>query len=187
MRVITPKQRSMLDGLRRQVRHRLIVPLLRAKRAPGYTARSVAVGLLVAMTPTVGVQMLIVLAIWFVVRFARPVWDFNVVIAMLWTWITNVFTMGPIYFVFLITGRFMLGGNGDLSGYDEFTDRLEQTLAADAGHFEMFWVYTIDLFQTWGLPMFIGSAPWAILISVLGYWWSLRLIAKLRARRKSAL
>lgn len=181
----TPKPKPKSGGFSRLIRYRLVLPVLRAKHPPDYTARSVFFGLLVAMTPTVGVQMLIVLAIWFVVRFVRPAWDFNVVIAMLWTWLTNVFTLGPIYFGFLITGRFMLGGGGDVSGYDEFVDRLEQALASDAGFIEMFWVYTVDLFEIWGLPMFLGSVPWAILSAVLGYWWSLRLITKRRARLKS--
>ena len=182
----TPKSRSKLEGFRRQIRYRLVVPLLRARHSPDYTARSVFFGLLVAMTPTVGVQMLIVLAIWFVVRFLRPAWDFNVVIAMLWTWITNVFTLGPVYYVFLITGRIMLGGGGGHSGYNAFAERLEQTLAVDAGFIESLWIYTVDLFEIWGLPMFLGSVPWSILIAALGYWWSLRLVTKRRGRRKTS-
>ena len=180
----TPNSRSKVESFRRLIRYRLVIPLLRAKHSPNYTARSVFFGLLVAMTPTVGVQMLIILAIWFVVRFVRPAWDFNVVIAMLWTWITNVFTLGPIYFLFLITGRIMLGSGSDLSGYGKFTARLEETLASDARFFEMFWVYTFDLFEIWGLPMFLGSVPWAILSAVLGYWWTLRLVTSRRAKRK---
>ena len=181
----TPKFRSQREGFRRLLRYRLVIPLLRAKHPPSYTARSVAFGLLVAMTPTVGAQMAIVLALWFVVRFVRPAWNFNVVIAMLWTWITNVFTMAPVYYVFLITGRVMQGGSGGHSGYDAFTERLKQTLASDTGFIESLWIYTLDLFQIWGLPMFIGSIPWAILSAGLGYWWSLRLVTKRRAKRKS--
>ncbi len=181
----TPKPKPKAGGFSRLIRYRLVMPVLRAKHPPDYTARSVFFGMLVAMTPTVGAQMAIVLAIWFVIHFIRPAWDFNVVIAMLWTWITNIFTMGPVYYVFLVTGRFMLGGGDGHSGYDAFAELLEKTVAADVGLIESFWVYTVNLFEIWGLPMFLGSAPWAILSAGFGYWWSLRLITRRRARRNS--
>ena len=86
------------------MRLRLIIPVLRSPEAADYTARGVLVGLLVALTPTVGLQMLIVAGVWTMVRVLRPSWDFNVVIGMIWTWLTNVFTAPPIYYAFLITG-----------------------------------------------------------------------------------
>ncbi len=79
------------------MRLRLVIPVLRSSATPEYTARGVFVGLLVAMTPTVGIQMAIVAVIWAVVRMVRPAWDFNVVVGMLWTWVTNVFTPPPLY------------------------------------------------------------------------------------------
>jgi uncharacterized protein (DUF2062 family) len=184
--VVTPKSRSKFENFRRLLHFRLVVPVLRAKHPPSYTARSVAVGLLVAMTPTVGAQMVIVLAIWFVVRFIRPAWDFNVVIAMLWTWITNIFTLAPVYYLFLITGRVMQGGSGGHSGYDAFTEQLNRTLDSQTGFIESLWIYIVDLFEIWGLPMFLGSIPWAIMSAGLGYWWSLRVATKRRAKRKPA-
>ena len=141
-------------------------------------------GLLVAMTPTVGVQMAIVFMIWLPIRYARPQWDFNVIIAMGWTWITNVFTLAPIYYVFLITGRIMLGSAGDLTGYDEFAALFEEILNTEAGIVEKLWIYTIELFRIWGFPMFVGSIPWALLSAWLGYRWSLRLVNRFRRRRE---
>ncbi|NKB55838.1 MAG: DUF2062 domain-containing protein [Alphaproteobacteria bacterium] len=176
--------RRLASRFRRVVLYRLIMPVLRAKYPPEYTARSVLFGMLVAMTPTVGVQMPIVFLCWLAIRFARPQWDFNVVIAMLWTWVTNVFTLAPIYYVFLVTGRIMLGSPGDLTGYSAFATHLQDALATDAGIIESLWVYTISLFEIWGVPMFVGSIPWAILCSWLGYRWSLRLINRFRNRRK---
>lgn len=176
--------RRFASRFRRVVLYRLIMPVLRAKYPPEYTARSVLFGMLVAMTPTVGVQMPIVFLCWLAVRFARPQWDFNVVIAMLWTWVTNVFTLAPIYYVFLVTGRIMLGSPGDLTGYSAFATHLQDALATDAGIIESLWVYTISLFEIWGVPMFVGSIPWAFLCSWLGYRWSLRLINRFRNRRK---
>lgn len=169
--------------IRRLILYRLIAPVLRARHPPEYTARGVLVGLLVALTPTVGVQMAIVALIWGALRALRPRWDFNVVAAMAWTWVTNVFTLGPVYYVFLVTGRLMLGADDPFSGYHAFSDRLAEALATHSGMLESLWAYTLALFRIWGLPMFVGSIPWALLGGWLGYRWTLRLIVQFRERR----
>ena len=176
--------RRLATRFRRLILYRLIMPVLRAKTPPEYTARSVLFGMLVAMTPTVGVQMPIVFLIWLPIRYLRPQWNFNVVVAMAWTWVTNVFTLGPIYYVFLVTGRLMLGAEGGLTGYDEFAAMLQKSLDTDAGIVESLWIYTVDLFRIWGVPMFVGSIPWAILASWVSYRWSLRLVNRFRRRRQ---
>jgi uncharacterized protein (DUF2062 family) len=176
--------RRLAARFRRVVLYRLIMPVLRAKHPPEYTARSVLVGLVVAMTPTVGIQMPIVFLIWLAVRYTKRQWDFNVIIAMAWTWVTNVFTLAPIYYVFLVTGRIMLGADGGLTGYDAFARDLQEALSADAGVIESLWIYTLELFKTWGVPMFVGSVPWAIICGWLGYRWSLRMVRRFRGRRE---
>ena len=179
--------RRLATRFRRLILYRLIMPVLRAKTPPEYTARSVLFGMLVAMTPTVGIQMPIVFLIWLPVRYFRPQWNFNVVVAMAWTWVTNVFTLGPIYYVFLVTGRLMLGAEGSLTGYDEFVSMLQKSLETDAGTVESLWIYTVDLFRIWGVPMFVGSIPWAIIASWLSYRWSLRLVNRFRRRLKKVV
>lgn len=176
--------RRLAARFRRVILYRLIMPVLRAKTPPEYTARSVLFGLIVAMTPTVGVQMAVVFMIWLPIHYLRPQWDFNVIVAMAWTWVTNIFTLAPIYYVFLVTGRIMLGAEGGLTGYDEFAAMLNKSLAADAGIVESLWIYTIDLFRVFGIPMFVGSVPWAALSAWLGYRWSLRLVNRFRRRRQ---
>ena len=87
----------MWHRFQRLLRLRLVIPVLRSTEAADYTARGVFVGILVALTPTLGLQMIIVAVIWALVRFLLPSWDFNVVVGMIWTWLTNVFTARPIY------------------------------------------------------------------------------------------
>ncbi|MED5519599.1 MAG: DUF2062 domain-containing protein, partial [Pseudomonadota bacterium] len=86
------------SGLRRLLRYRLIVPILRGRKASQFTARGAAVGLAVAMTPTVGVQMIFCAGLWMLLRAIKPAWGFNLIVACAWTWITNVFTVGPFYY-----------------------------------------------------------------------------------------
>lgn len=165
------------------MRYRLVVPILRGKHSPEYTARGVFFGLLVAMTPTVGVQMPIVLVMWGCVRVLRPSWDFNLVVGLAWTWVTNVATVPPIYYLFLVTGRLMTGHFDALTGYDMFQERLASLLDVNATWYEALWVYIWGMFEIWGVPMFLGSIPWALLSAWLGYRWSLRLIREFRLRR----
>jgi uncharacterized protein (DUF2062 family) len=148
----------------RLLRLRLVIPVLRSPAAPDYTARGVLVGLLVAMTPTVGFQMLIVAAIWAMVRLLRPAWDFNVVVGMLWTWLTNIFTLPPIYYMFLLTGEAMLGRRGEAGGYAMFSAQLVKLLRTDASFLESLWIYAVGIFEAWGAPMLLGCVPWAIAV-----------------------
>lgn len=165
------------------IRYRLVIPVLRGKHSPEHTARGVLFGMLIAMTPTVGIQMAIVFALWLCVRAVRPAWDFNLIVAVAYTWVTNVFTAPPLYYIFLVTGRIMMGRWESLTGYDEFQSRLTALLQEDAGSLETLWVYMVGIFEMWGVPLFLGSVPWAILTAWLSYRWSLRLVKRFRVRR----
>ena len=173
------------ERLSRLLRLRLLIPILRGRHSPDYTARGVFWGLVVAMTPLVGIQMGIVFAIWLVARKLGPRHDFNVVVAIAWTWLTNVFTVPPIYYGFLVTGRLMLGHWDALPDFDQFTAQLHAVLATDAGWFTSLWLIVWRIAEIWGLPMLLGCVPWAILSSVLGYHWSLHAMRRFRIRRGS--
>lgn len=175
--------------LRRGYVRRLVLPLFRGEHPPEYMARGVFVGLFIALTPTVGVQMPGCLLLWGLLKFLKPEWDFNLVVAMAWTWVTNIFTLAPFYYLFLLTGRVMMGEWDSLSGYHDFQQRLAISLAVEADWWTTLWIYLVSLFREFGVPMFIGSLPWAALFSVLGYRWSLDLTRKVyerRAARKKA-
>ncbi len=172
----------------RLLHDKLVEPLRRSRHPPEYTARGVFFGLLVAMTPTVGIQMAIVFGMWVIIRRARPAWDFNLVVALAWTWVTNVATAPPLYYLYIVTGRMMLGRWEDMQGYKVFAQRLAATMPEDAGWLEAAWRYVVNLFDIFGVPMFVGCLPWMVLGSWAGYVWSLgllRRLARARARRAS--
>ncbi len=135
-----------MHKMRRLALRRFIAPLTRGQHPPEYTARGTAVGLGVALTPTVGVQIPAVFLLWVLIRYLRPAWEFNLVVAVVWTTLTNVFTMGPVYYVFLVTGRILMGRWDKLRGFDVFREKLNASLAVDAGPLETLWVYVANLF-----------------------------------------
>ena len=168
----------MFRGLQRMLRLRLLVPILRSRHGPEFRARGVLVGLAVAMTPLVGVQMMIVAGVWGLQRIIAPKWRFSVVIAMAWTWVSNVFTVPPLYYLFLLTGQLMMGGPDESLTFDDFAAALERILSRDGGGLSALWQITADMVDLWGVPMFIGCLPWALLAGWLGYRWSFRLISQ---------
>jgi len=101
--------------------------------------------------------------------------------------VTNLFTIGPIYYAFLLTGQLMLGRFDELGsiGFDSFTAHLTQVASVDTGFLEGLWVGTVALFDVWGIPLFVGSIPWAIGTAWLGYAWSLRFVKRVQARRQA--
>lgn len=183
------ESRGVWTNLRRLTRLRLVIPLKRGQMPPEYVARGVAVGLAIAFTPTVGVQLIAVFGLWALSRYLPERYRFHIVPAFAWVWVTNVFTIGPIYYTFLLTGQAMLGRFEELGsiGLEAFSTRLTELVSAETGFFEGLWEGTVALFDIWGLPLFIGSLPWAIASAWLGYVWSLRFVTRFRERRQERI
>lgn len=192
-------RRNCGERLKRVARYRLVVPLKRSRHPPGYVARSVAVGLFWAMTPTVGIQMAMVLAHWLVVRKLGR-WDFNILHAWAWTIVTNVATVVPVYYAFYVTGQLLLGRWDDLTGYSGFqslwsasvdvTDGgridglLQQAWYYLVGVLASAWNFFVVVMKNWALPMLVGCVPYAVVSAWLGYSWSMRIIV---SHRRSVL
>lgn len=156
------------------------------RRPPEYAARGVSVGLFFAFTPLVGIQIFLLLAFWSLVKAIAPRYTFNVLLSMAWVWLTNVFTIGPVYYVFVLTGQWMLGRWNEPIGYSAFTDRLSALLSVhpDASWLEGVWYGTISLLDAFGLPLFLGCLPWAIGFAWVGYYWALRFVKRRHTRRE---
>ena len=109
---------------------------------------------------------------------------------MAWIWVTNVFTLGPIYYGFVLTGQILLGRWDEPLGYESFTSRLDALLAGnpDAGWLEEFWLGTVSILDAFGLPLFVGCLPWAIGFAWFGYFWAIRFVRRrneMRERRRA--
>ena len=175
------RRRNGLVRFGRWLRYRFVVPIKRSRHPPQYTARGVAVGLFWAMTPTVGIQMMFVLANWLAFRRLAPRWDFNVIHAMAWTWVTNFATVLPAYYLFYLTGQVVLGRWDDLTGYAGFIQLWDASTAGGTttdylpGAASNPDVYYDVIVAGWGLAMLVGCPPYAIAAAWLGYVWSLKL------------
>lgn len=167
----------------RLLRLRLVIPLLRARHEPEYTARGVFVGIALGLTPTVGIQIPMVMVTWAAVRALVPRWNFNMIVGIAWVWLSNVFTMVPLYYGFLVTGRIMMGHHDALPGYQSFSGELMAALTVEADGLKGIWLQTANLFDLYGVPMLIGCLPWALIGGWVGYIWT---AAYLRRRQRRA-
>ena len=104
--------------------------------------RGVFIGLFWGFIP-MPMQMLAVVA-------TTPFFRFNVPIAIAMVWLSNPFTMPPMYYMEYLTGNFILGREG--------IDNIELTL-------EWFSNNMGDIF----VPLYVGTAFYSIIVSALIY------------------
>ena len=170
----------------RLMRLRLVIPMVRSRQPPENTARAVAVGIFWALTPTFGIQMALSAVHWYIARtFFRR--DFNVVVAMAWTWVTNLFTVPIAYYLFFLTGQILLGRWNDLSGYESF-QTFWVTAMGEAGgdptSLAAWNTYFSVIVEGWGLALLVGSLPLAFVGYFVGYYWTLHIARRWRVLRQ---
>ena len=182
MDAIEPPRRGFVDRLGRLSRLKLLIPLKRSPHSSEYSARGVAVGMFWALTPLIGIQMYLCLMTWLLAKQTKDL-RFSLVIACAWTWVSNVFTMLPIYYVFYITGQIMIGNWNNISGYETFIASFEFVFSKHVG----FWDSALELMallaREVGVAMGVGCLPYAIIGGWLSYVISLKYIQGRRIRQ----
>lgn len=180
-------RRNWLGRMARLVRYRLIIPVKRGIHRPEHTARGVMIGLMWGFTPIIG-QMYGVIFTWFIARriFA---WNFCLINGMAWTWVTNIFTTAPSFYLFYRTGKFFMGHSflGNSGDYQSFTDKLLASAPPEASLWEVILGWGEVIISDWGPAMAIGCIPWSILAGWIGYRLSLRFAEKIQFRRRRRL
>jgi uncharacterized protein (DUF2062 family) len=123
--------------------------------------RGVFVGLFWAFIP-MPMQMLAVVA-------TTPFIRFNVPIAIAMVWLSNPFTMPPMYYMEYLTGNFILGREG--------LENIELTLNWFSEHWS-------DIV----VPLYVGTAFYSIVVSALVYilinWLWIRSVKEERCKKE---
>ena len=105
-------------------------------------SKAVLIGLFIAFIP-MPMQMLLVVAM-------MPFFKFNVPIAIAMCWLSNPFTMPPMYYMEYITGSFFLGS--EVAPVEMSLDWFSENIS--------------KIF----IPLYVGTAFYSILGSIGGYW-----------------
>lgn len=155
------------------MRFRFVIPLLRSRHSPEFTARGVANGVFWALTPTVGLQTAEIVGTWFLARkvFGR---DSSLAQALVWVWINNPVTMVPMYYGFYLTGLALTGTVGRATGYESFVSMWTR---ADIGWFERI----TSTASAVALPTLVGCLPYAVVGGTLSYVWARHVVSARRA------
>ncbi len=180
----TAKGLPMWTRFRRLLRYRLIVPIRRSYHAPPFAARGVAVGLFWGLAPFVGLQIVLVLATWFLLRPVSRL-NFSLVLGVAWTWISNAFTTIPMLYVYYVTGQLMFGHWDRISGYDTFTELVHPIV--EARFSEILTVLYEVAVKELGASILAGSVPYMVLFAWGGYWLAHRIARRYRERRLAKL
>lgn len=124
---------------------------------PHSIALGTAVGMFIGLTPTVGVQMILVMIFAFL---TYKLFYFNRVAALLTVYISNPLTMLPIYWFDYKIGTLFIAGDAKR---EEFGTILEYD------GFREWWNTVLDLFVLIGEPLIIGALVVGTTGSVVAY------------------
>jgi uncharacterized protein len=169
-----PRTILALEQWWRWIRYRLIIPVFRSPHSPEHTARGVANGVFWGLTPIIGLQTGAIVATWFVSRklLGR---DSSLLQAFVWVWVNNPLTLLPMYYTFYVTGLWMMGEPGAVTGYETFGAFFE---SRDGSWLARVWTVA----ETIGLALLLGCLPYAAVGSALSYRWAMAVVRRRRHR-----
>ena len=159
-----------LGAMVRLVYERMVRPILQLNDSPHSISLGITLGLFVGLTPTVGIQMVVVVIFGTLIRANR-------LAAVCVVWISNVFTVVPLYYLFYLTGIVLLGRES--MTYAELSEIVAPSKDRSA------WEYVTHIFDELGWPLWIGSLLIATVASVPTYFLCFRFFRR-RALRLSA-
>ncbi len=156
--------------------------LLQLEDTPESIARGASLGMFIAWTPTVGIQMILVGII-------NTIFKANRLAGIVMVYISNPLTLLPIYWLNYIVGAFLLGMK--TISKQQFSAVIPQTSDGVFDYFMRFVSNLLDLGWEVAAPTLFGGAVIGALLAIPTYPLTLRFIkrerafvAKLRARRK---
>jgi uncharacterized protein (DUF2062 family) len=137
--------------------------LSKETRSPAYLGRTFAVGFCAGMFMIYG-QSLLCLAIWLVMdRWLKL--RFSVLIASLLTFISNPLTTPFILYLYYLTGQAMLGDSVVSLRYFLVQTRILLTNIDRGNLWEGLKLVTVGI----GWPIALGSLPWHVIMTFVGY------------------
>lgn len=141
------------------LRKRLVEPFLLSEHPPWYDARGVALGLLTGFGFPLGLQ-------WASLGVFRTAVRFNIVLALVLTWVNNPLTVAPMYYGYYLIGSMLIG---DSSRFDSNTFlKLMAPLLEPESFLESFSVLAhvgTDILVRWS----IGASLTGLFFGTLGY------------------
>lgn len=143
----------------RRLKRFFVYRVLHVDDTPHRIALGVAIGVFVAWTPTIGLQMILTVLL-------AAAFRANRVVGVPFVWISNPLTIGPIYGPNFLLGKFLLGG-------DYHAPDFRQAMTASGSWWGQtfvnglvaWWTATWDALE----PLWLGSLVVGLLLGVIAY------------------
>lgn len=135
----------------------LLRNILMLDDTPHSIALGTAIGMFIGITPTVGIQMILVMLFAYAVS---PLLKFNRVAALITVYISNPLTTVPLYWFSYKIGTLFFGGS---MTRDDFGKVLHYE------SFEEWWATVVNLFVHIGKPLILGSLLLGAVCALLTY------------------
>lgn len=162
-----------------KIYNQLILPIISSTAPVRQVSWGVTLGIFIGLTPTMGVQMYLVAALWWICRVCR--FHFYLPVGVAMVWITNPITVVPFYYGFLSLGNLFFQGmrwptvNLDWPTFQQKFEQIAQNnlweLFEEGSKF-----FLVDL----GLPLATGSLFVAIPGAVASYFLTSMLLIRYR-------
>ena len=155
--------------------------LLQLHGSPESIALGTAFGLFIGMTPTVGIQMIIILVVSLVIPIHRMA-------GLLTVYISNPLTVIPIYWLDYWVGLQCLARKG--KSFDEFKSFWHQMESEAQANAEGWYQVGLELLRSIGNdvlgPLFLGGALVGLVVALPAYPLTLRMVIAYRSQSKGA-
>ncbi len=141
------------------VRRHLVEPFVRSKHPPWFDARGTAVGFVVGFFLPFGSQLIGMVLM-------RTIFRYNVVIAFTVSWVSNPFTIIPLYYAYYYVGSKILGGPKVMSveAFRQLVNPiLQQTYFWET--FQVFMTMSYDIIAR----CFVTASIVTVITAVIGY------------------
>ncbi len=171
---------NAIGKISRLIYYRLIIPMRREAGDPKFIAYGVLIGLIIGLTPTVGVQMPLCFIFWWLSKKLFN-FHFSLILSIAWSWVSNPATTVPLYFLYHETGQIILNFDNDNdSDFDKFNQLFANAgLSGIDGAFN----FLLFLWDEIGISIWIGCIPYAAIFSLIGYYMSIAVVKRYKNKK----
>lgn len=168
---------------------KIIKPLIELEGTPESLALGAAVGMFIALTPTVGIQMTLSIIVGTLInRYTR--WTMNRLVAVAMCWVSNPITMLPMYYIYLWLG-WILTGRGwmppmSLEGWQKQFSTYLQRDPSQLTFLDQLKGFVMAGLGELAIPMWVGSLIIATLIAIPTYPITLAIVRRYRASKETS-
>jgi len=167
------KERTFLHKAARWVK----LKLLHIPDSPHRIALGTAIGVFVALSPVLGLHIVIALLFSVVLRA-------NKLAAMVSVWVNNPLTVMPILYAGYLAGHAaagVFGAAGSVMGFGELRANFDSML--EAGFYTaVFWRGLFDMLWRMGVELWMGCTLLGLAAAAVSYWATLKIVIRHRLK-----